>query len=289
MPSPRPRNNPVFSAALLRPINIAELCAGLLSALTWAPWWVFPLSCAVYGLMVFASMRDRAFVAHVLRGAEDEQAGAAIDWRAAARDLGPGPWAAPLQRVALAERNLVSELALAPESARGPIASTLAQFRSAAKLAIDLAARLRSLDGALRSYAGMDADASRREAGHKRALANGAADDVSRKALLQAASALDESAATAEALRRSYARTAAQIESLSAMLESVAVRGVRLRLSDAGAGELTSTLGAEIDAVRETLSVLESMDPTDEARDAGELRDATDATGTRAARSGGER
>ena len=265
MPSPRPRNNPVFSAALLRPINVAELCAGLLLALTWAPWWAFPLSCAVYGLMVFASMRDRAFVARVLRGAEDERAGASIDWRAVARDLGAGPWAAPLLRIALAEQNLVSELALSPESARGAIASTLAQFRSAGRLAIDLAARLRSIDGALRSYAGMDPDASRRESAHKRARANDAADEVSRKALLQAAGALDESAATAEVLRRSYARTAAQIESLAAMLESVAVRGVRLRLSDAEAGDLTATLGAEIDAVRETLSVLESMDPPDEA------------------------
>ena len=258
---PSARNNPVLAAAILRPINIAELCAGLLLALTLAPWWAFPLSCVVYGLMVFASMRDRAFVARVLRGAEDERAGASIDWRAAARELGAGPWAAPLQRVALAERNLVSELALSPESARGAIASTLAQFRSAARLAIDLAARLRSIDGALRSYAGMDPDASRGEAAHKRARANEAGDEISRKALLQAAAALDESATTAEALRRSYARTAAQIESLSAMLESVAVRGVRLRLSDAEAGELTATLGAEIEAVRETLSVLESMDP----------------------------
>jgi hypothetical protein len=81
------------------------------------------------------------------------------------------------------------------------------------------------------------------------------------RALSDAAVALDESARTAESLRMLRERTATQLESLSAMLESIAVRGVRLRVqSDDGSGDLVETLGVEMDAVRETLGVLESMD-----------------------------
>jgi hypothetical protein len=50
------------------------------------------------------------------------------------------------------------------------------------------------------------------------------------------------------------------------MLESIAVRGVRLRVqSDGGSADLAGALGAEMDAARETLGVLESMDDEERA------------------------
>jgi hypothetical protein len=128
-------------------------------------------------------------------------------------------------------------------------------------LGVELARRLRTIDTALRHNAGMNPDISRREAADKLARAAAATDETSKGALLRAAGALEESARTAESLRGLHGRTAAQLESLAAMLESVAVRGVRLRVhADAGSDELTSTLGAEIDAARETLGALESID-----------------------------
>ena len=42
----------LLSAALLRPTNLLAPGAGLLLALTWAPWWIFPLSLVAYAIMV---------------------------------------------------------------------------------------------------------------------------------------------------------------------------------------------------------------------------------------------
>jgi hypothetical protein len=250
-----------LAAALLRPVNLLTPGAGLLFALTWAPWWTFPLSLLPYIVMVLLTLRDPAFVQRAL-GAAGGEAGAPVEWGEVRRELGRGPWDASLARIAAAEHNLGRELAQAPEGARSVLASTLAQVRSAATMGVQLARRIRSLDEALRGVAGMDSTNSRREAEEKRSRAAMAQDPAAQKALLDAAVALEEAARTSDSLRSLRDRTAAQLESLSAMLESVAVRGVRLRVhSDGGsAEELTETLGAELDAVRETLGVLESID-----------------------------
>jgi hypothetical protein len=255
----RPKD--LLPAALLRPVNLLTPGAGLLFALTWAPWWVFPLSIVPYAVMVFLSLRDPAFVRRVSRGLGTEEAGDPVDWARLERELGRGEWVPSLTRIAAAERNLARELAQAPDAARSVLSSTLGQVRAAAALGAQLARRLRSIDQALEGYAGMNPEMSRLEAADKRARADGARDDAARRALADAAAALEESARTAESLRTLRERTAAQLDSLAAMLESVAVRGVRLRVqSDAGAGDIAETLGAEMDAVRETLGVLESMD-----------------------------
>jgi hypothetical protein len=254
------RAGQLLSAALLRPIHLLVLGAGLLLSLTVAPWWLFPLSVVAYGAMVTTALRDGAFVRRALRMSDDESAGKPIDWRAVARELGPGPWAAVLQRIAHAEGNLAREVAQAPEAAHGVFTSMLAQLRTAARLGVDLARRWRSLYTALGGYAGMDPQVSRREAASKRARAEAAADEGLRATLLQAAEALDESAKTAESLQAMLGRTSTQLESLAAMLESVTVRSVRLRLSaDGGSDDIASTLRAEVEAVRETLGVLEEV------------------------------
>ncbi|HEV3191834.1 MAG TPA: hypothetical protein VGY54_15090 [Polyangiaceae bacterium] len=254
----------LLSAALLRPTNLLAPGAGLLLALTWAPWWIFPLSIAVYALMVVLSLSDSRFVARATRSATEDTAGAPIEWGRIARELGQGAWARPLVRISTSERNLAGELSRTregPEGAQSVLASTLAQVRSAAALGVDLARRLRSLDHALEGYAGMNPEASRREAADKQRRAAAATDDDTRRAYLDAASALEESASAAESLRSLRERTAAQLESLAAVLESVAVRSVRLRVqSDSGSEDPAATLGAEIDAARDTLSVLESID-----------------------------
>jgi hypothetical protein len=255
------RASELLLAALLRPVNLLAPGAGLVLALTAAPWWVFPLSIALYATMVVLTVRDPAFVRKVVNVRVDESAGDAIDWAALGRELGAGEWVGPLARIASAERNLARELAQSPDAARSVLSSTLGQVRTAAGLGTQLARRLRSLDQALAGYAGMNPDLSRREAVDKRARAASTRDAMAQRALSDAAVALEESATTADSLRTLRERTAAQLESLSAMLESVAVRGVRLRVqSDDGASDLVETLGFEMDAVRETLGVLESMD-----------------------------
>jgi hypothetical protein len=248
-------------AALLRPVNLLTPGAGLLFALTWAPWWVFPLSLIPYAVMVLLTLRDPSFAASQRRAAEGADAGDAPPWEALERELGRGEWGAPLARIATAERNLARETAQAPEAARAVLASTLGQVRAAATLGVQLARRLRSLDQAFQRVAGMDPELSRREAADKRARAAAARDPGAQRALADAANALEESARTVDSLRTLRERTAAQLESLSAMLESVAVRGVRLRVqSDGETSDVAETLGAEMDAVRETLGVFESMD-----------------------------
>jgi hypothetical protein len=255
------RASELLLAALLRPLNLLTLGAGLILALTWAPWWLFPASIGVYAAMVVLTIRDPAFVRGVASTRAVESSGDTLDWKALERELGPGAWGAPLVRIATAERNLARELSLSPDAARSVLSSTLRQVRAAAALGVQLARRLRSLDQAIAGYAGMNPDLSRREAADKRARAASASDAGAQRAFADAAIALDESAQTADSLRTLRERTAAQLESLAAMLESVAVRGVRLRVqSDVGTADLVETLGAEMDAVRETLGVLESMD-----------------------------
>jgi hypothetical protein len=253
------RTGQVFTAALLRPLNLLAPGAGLLLSLTYAPWWTFPLSLVPYGLMVGLSLRDPAFVQHAARAARDDEE-EPIDWSAVRREAGSGPWLGPLERIAAAERNLDHEVDSASEGACAVLSSTLSQVRTAARLGVELARRIRELDSALQGYAGMDPDRSRREAEDKRRRAEVATDQEARKALSDASNALEESAKTADDLRVLRERTSAQLESLSVVLESVAVRGVRLRVqADGGPQDIAENLGAEVDAVRETLGVLESM------------------------------
>jgi hypothetical protein len=259
----RPDPGSLFAAALLRPLNLLAPGLGLLLALSWAPWWTFPLSLLPYALMVVITMRDPAFVQRALRATTTEEAGEPIDWPDVARQLGKGAWVASLERIATAERNLGVEMAQAPEDARAVLASTLAQVRSAARLGVELARRLRTLDYALQAYSGMNPQRSRAEAQEKRQRAAAAADEAARQAFLDAATALEESARSAASLLTLRERTIAQLDNLAATLESVAVRSVRLRVAGGGGpGEIAEALSADMQAVRETLDVLESVDET---------------------------
>jgi hypothetical protein len=259
----RPTPGSLLAAALLRPLNLLAPGVGLLLALSLAPWWTFPLSLLPYALMVLLSIRDPAFVQRAMHASAADDAGEPIDWPATARQLGRGAWAASLERIATAERNLGMELAQAPEDARAVLASTLAQIRSAARLGIELARRLRTLDYALQAYAGMNPERSRAEAQEKRRRAEAAADDAARRAFLDGATALEESARSAASLLTLRERTYAQLDNLAATLESVAVRSVRLRVAGGGGpGEIAEALSADMQAVRETLDVLESVDET---------------------------
>jgi hypothetical protein len=257
----RPEPSSLLAAALLRPLNLLAPGVGLLLALVGSLWWLFPLSLVPYAVMVFLSLRDPAFVARALRSAPAAESGEPIAWSGIARELGTGSWVPSLERIARAEHNLAGELGLAPEGARGAMASTLGQVRSAARMGIDLARRLRSLEYALQGYGGMNPAQSRAEAQEKRQRAAGSVDDAARRALLDAASALEQSAQTAESLRALRERTVAQLDSLSATLESVAVRSVRLRVSgDGGPDDISASLQADVAAMRETLDVLESVE-----------------------------
>jgi hypothetical protein len=258
---PRAEPSSLLAAALLRPINLLAPGVGLLLALVGGLWWLFPLSFVPYALMVILSLRDPSFVARAVRREPATESGEPIAWKTVARELGAGSWVPSLERIARAENNLGGELQLAPEGARAAMASTLGQVRSAASMGIDLARRLRSLEYALQGYGGMNPAQSRAEAQEKRSRASESADEAVRRALLDAASALEQSAQTAESLRALRERTLAQLESLAATLESVAVRSVRLRVSgDGGPDDISASLQADVAAMRETLDVLESVE-----------------------------
>jgi hypothetical protein len=211
--------------------------------------------------MVFLSLRDPGFVARTVRSTPATESGEPIAWKDVARELGAGSWVSSLERIARAENNLRGEVGMAPEGARDAMASTLAQVRSAARMGIDLARRLRSLEYAIQGYGGMNPAQSRAEAQEKRRRAAESADEAARRALLDAAAALEQSAQTAESLRTLRERTVVQLESLAATLESVAVRSVRLRVAgDGGPDDLSASLQADVAAMRETLDVLESVE-----------------------------
>jgi hypothetical protein len=254
------RSGTLLTAALLRPLNLMAPGAGLLFALTVAPWWLFPLSLVPYAIMVLLTLRDPKFVQRAVRIETDGQAGEEIDWARVWKELGRGAWLPPLQRIAQSERAIGGQLAQTPDAARPILASTLAQVRAAGRLAIDLARKLAALDASFAGFAAMNPQNSRAEADEKRRRAAAARDEQARQALLDAARSLDEAAASAEATLRLRERTLAQLESLAASLDSVAVRSVRLRVTSDGTDDLASTLSAEIEAVKETLSVFEADD-----------------------------
>jgi hypothetical protein len=255
------RSSKLLVAALVRPLNLVALGAGLLLALTFAPWWVFPASFVPYAIMVMLALRDRSFVESAVRGERETDTGEPIEW-AVLREFGRADYAAPLQRIATSEQKLSSELASAPEGARAVMATTLAQLRSAALLGIELARRLQKLDATLRTYPAANPQNIRREADERRRRAAMAIDAQASASLLDAAKSMDESAKTAEALFLLRERLSAQLESLAASLESVAVRSIRLRVAspDGAGGDMNETLRVDIDAVKETLSVFEESD-----------------------------
>ena len=260
------RTGKLLTAALLRPLNLLAPGAGLLLALTLAPWWLFPLSFVPYAIMVMLSLRDPGFVRRAVREETDEQAGEEIDWGRTWKELANGPWAPALQRVGQSERALTGQLAQTPDAARPILASTLAQVRSAALLAIELSRKLKGLDASFAGFAAMNPSTSRAEADERRRRAAGAQDAQARQSLLDAAKSLDEAASSAEATLRLRERTLAQLESLAASLDSVAVRSVRLRVTSDGMDDVASSLHASIDAVKETLAVFEADDGVASAR-----------------------
>jgi hypothetical protein len=264
------RSGKLLTAALLRPVNLLAPGLGLLLALTLAPWWLFPLSFVPYAIMVLLSLRDPKFVQRALHVDAEEQAGEEIEWGHAWKELGNGPWTQPLQRIGQSERAMTGQLAQTPEAARPILASTLAQVRSAARLAIDLARKLKALDASFMGFAAMNPQNSRAEADEKRRRAAAVHDEQARASLLEAATSLDEAAKSAEGTLRLRERTLAQLENLAASLDSVTVRSVRLRVTSDGMDDLASGLNTDIDAVKETLAVFEADDGVASAREQDE-------------------
>ncbi len=252
------RSGKLLTAALLRPQNLLAPGAGLLFALTpWGPWWVFPIAIVPYLLMVYLSVRDPQFIQRALATGED--VGEPIDWKEILEELGKGELTAPLKRIADNEKGLADQLATAPPSARGMMASTLQQLRTAGRMAIELARKVKALDITLASTA-MNPEQSRWEAAERKKRAENVADPEAKRAFLDAAKSLEESAKSAEAMRTLRERTVAQLENLAASLESVAVRTIRLRVSandGSAAANIGETLRVDMEAVKETLSVFE--------------------------------
>src|SRR5262249_13133766 len=129
--------------------------------------------------------------------------------------------------------------------------------------------KLKTLDASFAGFAAMNPANSRAEADEKRRRAAAATDEQAKRSLLDAARSLDEAAASAESTLRLRARTVAQLDSRAASLVSVAVRSVRLRVTSDGMDDVASGLNADIEAVKETLAVLEADDGVASARDEG--------------------
>lgn len=234
-------------------MNLVVPGSGLVFALLGAPWWVFPLALIPYALMVFFSVRDPKFIARALGNATATPSLAAVGSRAVTnRDL-----LAILERVADSESRLVDQVNEASPSLKPLLATSLEQVRSAAKLGHELARKIEDIDSSL---ARTDVAHARAEAGKRREWARKATDDAGRQEFLDAATALDESAAHAESLRALRQKTFAQLDHLAVSLENALVRSVRIRVAsndDEGARAVSEALRIDVDNLRETLAVFE--------------------------------
>ncbi len=232
------RASELLQAALLRPVNLLAPGAGLLLALTAAPWWVFPLSIALYATMVVLTVRDPAFVrrvASVARRRERGRADRLVGARERARSGRVG--GPPRSHRDGRAQSRARACAVARCGAQRPLFDAGAgAHRGGARHAARAPSAV-TRPGP-RWECGNEPRSVAARSGRQARRAAGARDEMAARALSDAAMALDESARTAESLRTLRERTAAQLESLSAMLESVAVRGVRLRVqSDDGSGD----------------------------------------------------
>jgi hypothetical protein len=135
---------------------------------------------------------------------------------------------------------------------------------------------VRLLDTTLSTYSAMNPQQSRWEAQERRRRAGEVKDEQAKRAFLDAAKSLEESAESAEALQKLRERTVAQLENLGASLESVAVRTIRLRVSaDQGnAAEIGDTLRVDVEAVKETLGVFEEQHELEESARAAIAKEA---------------
>jgi hypothetical protein len=270
------RSGKLLTAALMRPMNLVAPGAGLLLALSpWGPWWAFPLSFLPYVIMVVLNLRDPSFVQGALQESSETEVGEPIDW-GEIKEFSNVELASPLKRIADSEKRLSAELNAAPAGSRAVMASSLAQLRSAARLGIELARKVKMLDSTLSTYSAMNPQQSRWEAQERRRRAGEVKDEEAKRAFLDAAKSLDESAESAEALQKLRERTVAQLENLGASLESVAVRTIRLRVSadEGNAAEIGDTLRVDVEAVKETLGVFEEQHALEESARAAIAKEA---------------
>lgn len=257
------RSPKLLVAALYRPLNLLAPGAGLLLAASpWGDWWMFPLSLIPYALMVILSLRDPRFIERALEQDDSGRAGEAIEWKPVIAELSNMVLASPLQRIAASEQRLVDQLVGAPVSARSILMDTLGQVRTAARLAIELARKIKSLDATLATLQAMTPEQAKWEADQRRKRAEQSDDAQTKQAFLDAAKSLEESATSTESMVRLRERTVAQLENLAASLESLAVRSIRLRVSadDAGLADMGESLRVDVQAAQETLGVFEEQD-----------------------------
>lgn len=234
-------------------MNLMVPGSGLVFALVGAPWWVFPLALLPYALMVMFSLRDPKFIARALGMAAATPA-VRVD---VARSITDPELRNILDRIAKSESRLVDEVNGAPPSLQPLLATSLEQVRSAAKLGVDLARKVADIDASL---ARTDATTARAEARKRREWAQRSGDDAGRQEYLDAAAALDESAEHVESLRALRQKTFAQLDHLAVSLENALVRSVRIRVAspdDEGARAISEALRADVENLRETLSLFE--------------------------------
>lgn len=254
-------------AALLRPLNLVAPGVGLLLSVSpWGEWWMFPVSIVPYLIMVMLSLRDPKFISRAVQ-ADDATAGEPVAWDSAFRAVENGEIVAPLKRIQMNEQRLVDQLVDVPTTARSIVMGALGQVRQAARLAIDLAKKVESLDATLKGLQGNAPEQARWEATERRRRAEQTDDPATKQAFLDAAQSLEESAKSTDAMVKLRERMVAQIENLAASLESVAVRSIRLRVSadDADLGGVGEALRVDVQAAKETLGVFEEQAAMEES------------------------
>jgi hypothetical protein len=112
----------------------------------------------------------------------------------------------------------------------------------------------------------MDPRRARADAAERRKRAEQASDAQARASFLEAAQSLDESAKSAEGLLRLRERTIAQLDSLAASVENVAVRSIKVRVATDGSEAVADALRIDVEAIKETLGVFEESDAVSSAR-----------------------
>ena len=248
-------------------MNLVAPGAGLVVSVSpWGPWWVFPISLAVYAFLVVLSLRDPSFVERAA-AAEEPTAGEPAEWNEVFGSIKEGELVAPLQRIRKNEERLMQQLVGAPKTTRSIVANALGQMRQAARLAVELAKKVQGLDVTLEGLKGNSPEQARWEAKERRRRAEATSDDATKQSFLDAAQSLEESAKSTEAMLRLRERTLAQLENLAASLESVAVRSIRLRVSadDGDLDQVGEALRVDVAAAKETLGVFEEQASMEES------------------------
>jgi hypothetical protein len=241
--------------ALLGPVNLSVAAASALASAALASWPLLALGAVAYSALVAWDLSSQTFWKRVLNPAQK------LERLPVPRELADPETRALVERVHAARAEIARTVAAAPASVTAPLHEPLAALEEVDQRVGRLALRSEQLS---RYLGTRDARALRDEAAHLRERASGARDADTRRSYQEAAAAREDQVSTIDEIAGARERIMADLLRITATLEGIPGRLVKMEALDAAAvdrlsddvGRELGQMNTELGAYEETLASL---------------------------------